>query len=274
MNKFSKLVITLSVFILLSTALLFGSLSNNKIFSSFSSALGNFLSPIQSVLSIPTTFLSSQKDSLSDMLSAYEENAELKRAILNLESISEDNSQLRKENESLRKDLQVVAAFPEKSFISSFVLVRTPVSWTKQLIVDAGTDAGVAEQMLVMANGGLIGIVTKAEAGSSTVKLLSNSDEFTKIPVKLTTDTGDVYGILSGYDTDSNSFIVNQLNATSEIAVGSKVVTSDLAGTTPSNILVGKVSAVKSTSNNLNRELFVEPAADFSTIYTVLLVRN
>ncbi|HFR3369796.1 TPA: rod shape-determining protein MreC, partial [Streptococcus suis] len=54
--------------------------------------------------------------------------------------------------------------------------------------------------------------------------------------------------------------------------VGSNVVTSDLAGETPANVQIGKVLSVKSNSNSLNREVYVEPTASFSNIYSVLVV--
>ncbi|HFR3883720.1 TPA: rod shape-determining protein MreC, partial [Streptococcus suis] len=96
--------------------------------------------------------------------------------------------------------------------------------------------------------------------------------EFTKLPVKISVDSKEIYGILSGYDADTNSFIINQLNSADEIAVGSNVVTSDLAGATSANIQIGKVLSVKSNSNSLNREVYVEPTASFSNIYSVLVV--
>ena len=68
--------------------------------------------------------------------------------------------------------------------------------------------------------------------------------------------------------------VVNQLNSMDEIKIDSNVVTSDLAGTTPANIQVGKVKSISSTSNNLNREVFIEPTTDFSEIYSVLLVEE
>ena len=51
------------------------------------------------------------------------------------------------------------------------------------------------------------------------------------------------------------------------ISEGSSVVTSDLDGGTPSNIPVGKVSSVRTSSSNLNRELFIQPSANFSNIW-------
>ncbi|MYN70319.1 rod shape-determining protein MreC [Streptococcus suis] len=274
MNKLSKLIIAFFVFLILSFSLLFVTTSGSHDIPFLSNIVSGVMTPIEKFFSPTVSFITAQRTKIGDLFSTFNENQELKQSIASLENISEDNETLRLENESLRKDLGIVASFPEKSFLSSFVLVRNPVSWTEQLIIDAGTEQGVVENMLVVANGGLAGIVINVESSSANVKLLTNSDEFTKIPVKISTQSGDIYGILSGYDSDSNSFVVNQLNSMDEIKIDSNVVTSDLAGTTPANIQVGKVKSISSTSNNLNREVFIEPTTDFSEIYSVLLVEE
>lgn len=274
MNKLSKLIIAFFVFLILSFSLLFVTTSGSHDIPLLSSIVSGVMTPIENFFSPTVSFINAQRTKIEDLFSTFNENQELKQSIASLENISEDNETLRLENESLRKDLGIVASFPEKSFLSSFVLVRNPVSWTEQLIIDAGTEQGVVENMLVVANGGLAGIVTNVESSSANVKLLTNSDEFTKIPVKISTQSRDIYGILSGYDSDSNSFVVNQLNSMDEIKIDSNVVTSNLAGTTPANIQVGKVKSISSTSNNLNREVLIEPTTDFSEIYSVLLVEE
>ncbi|NQP59328.1 rod shape-determining protein MreC [Streptococcus suis] len=274
MNKLSKIIIAFFIFLLVSFSLLFVTISRGNDIPILSSFVSGLVSPIERMLAPSVSFLSSQKSKMEEILASFEENKELKKTIASFDAIDEENKSLRLENASLRNDLGIVAAFPEKSFISSFVLVRNPVTWTEQLIIDAGTNQGVVENMLVVANGGLAGIVTNVDSSSSNVKLLTNSDDFTKVPVKISTNSGEIYGILSGYDSDSNTFVVNQLNSLNEIEAGSNVVTSDLAGTTPSNIQVGKVKSVSTTSNNLNREVYIEPTTDFSEIYTVLLVEN
>ena len=274
MNKLSKLIIAFFVFLILSFSLLFVTTSGSHDIPFLSSIVSGVMTPMEKFFSPTVSFITAQRTKIEDLFSTFNENQELKQSIASLENISEDNETLRLENESLRKDLGIVASFPEKSFLSSFVLVRNPVSWTEQLIIDAGTEQGVVGNMLVVANGGLAGIVTNVESSSANVKLLTNSDEFTKIPVKISTQSGDIYGILSGYDSDSNSFVVNQLNSMDEIKIDSNVVTSNLAGTTPANIQVGKVKSISSTSNNLNREVFIEPTTDFSEIYSVLLVEE
>ncbi|MFI3064734.1 rod shape-determining protein MreC [Streptococcus suis] len=272
MNKFSKLVVVVSIFLLLSFSLLFVTFSKGLQVPYLNNIVSVVVTPIQSVISIPTRFFSEQKDVLTDLMNAYEENKQLKEAIMSLEGIAAENTSLKEENASLRSSLGVVSDFPEKQLIPGSVLVRTPSSWSEHISINIGETSGVTSNALVVANGGLVGIVSSLSSDSAVVTLFTNSDEFTKLPVKISVDSKEIYGILSGYDADTNSFIINQLNSADEIAVGSNVVTSDLAGATPANVQIGKVLSVKSNSNSLNREVYVEPTASFSNIYSVLVV--
>ncbi|HEM3429296.1 TPA: rod shape-determining protein MreC [Streptococcus suis] len=272
MNKFSKLVVVVSIFLLLSFSLLFVTFSKGLQVPYLNNIVSVVVTPIQSVISVPTRFFSEQKDVLTDLMNAYEENKQLKEAIMSLEGMAAENTSLKEENASLRSSLGVVSDFPEKQLIPGSVLVRTPSSWSEHISINIGETSGVISNALVVANGGLVGIVSSLSSDSAVVTLFTNSDEFTKLPVKISVDSKEIYGILSGYDADTNSFIINQLNSADEIAVGSNVVTSDLAGATPANVQIGKVLSVKSNSNSLNREVYVEPTASFSNIYSVLVV--
>lgn len=272
MNKFSKLVVVVSIFLLLSFSLLFVTFSKGLQVPYLNNIVRVVVTPIQSVISVPTRFFSEQKDVLTDLMNAYEENKQLKEAIMSLEGMAAENTSLKEENASLRSSLGVVSDFPEKQLIPGSVLVRTPSSWSEHISINIGETSGVTSNALVVANGGLVGIVSSLSSDSAVVTLFTNSDEFTKLPVKIFVDSKEIYGILSGYDADTNSFIINQLNSADEIAVGSNVVTSDLAGATPANVQIGKVLSVKSNSNSLNREVYVEPTASFSNIYSVLVV--
>ncbi|HEM5424578.1 TPA: rod shape-determining protein MreC [Streptococcus suis] len=272
MNKFSKLVVVVSIFLLLSFSLLFVTFSKGLQVPYLNNIVGVVVTPIQSVISVPTRFFSEQKDVLTDLMNAYEENKQLKEAIMSLEGMAAENTSLKEENASLRSSLGVVSDFPEKQLIPGSVLVRTPSSWSEHISINIGETSGVTSNALVVANGGLVGIVSSLSSDSAVVTLFTNSDEFTRLPVKISVDSKEIYGILSGYDADTNSFIINQLNSADEIAVGSNVVTSDLAGATPANVQIGKVLSVKSNSNSLNREVYVEPTASFSNIYSVLVI--
>ncbi len=272
MNRFSRLIVVGSIFVVISFSLLFVTVNNGLGNSGIVKVIHTGISSINNVLAKPVQFFSEQKDGIVNLIEAYKENKELKQIVANLETQVAELYSLQKENDSLRQNLSMAEQYTDKTVISGLVSVRTPTSWSHQLTISVGSNQGISKDMLVIANGGLVGIVTEIYPNSADVKLLSNSDEFTKIPVRLSVDKKEIYGILSGYDTDTNSFIVSQLNSKEDIPVGSNVVTSDLAGTTPSNLQVGKVSSVKNNGGTTNKEVFVTPTANFSNIYSVLIV--
>lgn len=274
MNRYkkSKLIVVVSVLSVFSLSLLFLTAYQGLEIPVLTSGARQAVSFFGNAVSRPTQFLSKQKEYLTDLISAYKENQELKSTLVDLENDISEMESLKNENESLRKNLEMKEQHADKHFFSALVSERSPHSWNQKLMLNIGQDDGLTTDMLVVANGALIGTIDSLDGHSTTVKLLTNSDEFSKIPVKIALDSTDVYGILSGYDTDSHSFVVNQLNSNVEIPAGSSVVTSDLAGGTPSNIPIGKVVSVKTSSSNLNRELYITPTANFSNIYAAMVV--
>lgn len=272
MNRVAKLVVVSSVLLVLSFSLLFLTVNKRLDIPYVSNGIHTALSYVNGLLSKPVRFFSEQRDVIADLIETYDENKELKASLRALDGRVADLDTVKKENDSLRETLGMTEQYAEKQFIAGLVSVRTPVSWNTQLTIDLGKKDGLTEEMLVVSNGGLVGTIEHIYEDVTDVKLLSNSDKVTKIPVKIATGTTDIYGILTGYDTDTNSFIVSQLNSADAIAVGSNVVTSDLAGTTPSNIQIGKVRTVRTSSSDLSRELYIEPTANFSNIYSVLVV--
>lgn len=272
MNRVAKLVVVSSVLLVLSFSLLFLTVNKRLDIPYVSNGIHTALSYVNGLLSKPVRFFSEQRDVIAELIETYDENKELKASLRALDGRVADLDTVKKENDSLRETLGMTEQYAEKQFIAGLVSVRTPVSWNTQLTIDLGKKDGLTEEMLVVSNGGLVGTIEHIYEDVTDVKLLSNSDKVTKIPVKIATGTTDIYGILTGYDTDTNSFIVSQLNSADAIAVGSNVVTSDLAGTTPSNIQIGKVRTVRTSSSDLSRELYIEPTANFSNIYSVLVV--
>ncbi|HFU4464905.1 TPA: rod shape-determining protein MreC [Streptococcus suis] len=274
MVKFSKYIVAIFLFFFISISLLFATYSNSDNSTFVGSVVRIFVNPIQRVLSIPVVYISSQIEMIDDLFVAYTENKELKQISLEFATLNAENDSLKKENESLKAGLEVSTSHPEIVFLAAEVLVRTPSLWTKELMINLGESSGISKNSLVLANDGVIGTISTVSKESSVVKLITNSDDFTKLPVKIGTGDNAVYGILSGYDSDSNNFIINQLNSNLAIEVGSSVVTSDLAGTLPANLKIGEVSSIKESSDSLNREVYIKPAANFSNIYSVSVVKQ
>lgn len=271
MKKFkkSRLIVMIIVLILTASALLLSTYS-----TWFVNGTSNALSLVDNVLSKPFHLLTDVKSDLEHLVNTYHENEELKATLNEIDSASNEVSDLKEENAQLREMLDMKNSINSDVKLSADVIARTPASWSNELTVNVGSENKVASTMLVVANGGLIGSVDQVNEHSSRISLLTNKKNNENISVRIQSGSKTIYGIIVGYDEKKSAFIVSQLNTSDEIKEGSKVVTSGLGSYTVANISVGKVSSVASSSDYLTKEVYIKPSADFSDIRVVTLVGN
>ena len=271
MKKFkkSRLIVMIIVLILTASALLLSTYS-----TWFVNGTSNVLSLVDNVLSKPFHLLTDVKSDLEHLVNTYHENEELKATLNEIDSASNEVSDLKEENAQLREMLDMKNSIKSDVKLSADVIARTPASWSNELTVNVGSENKVASTMLVVANGGLIGSVDQVNEHSSRISLLTNKKNNENISVRIQSGSKTIYGIIVGYDEKKSAFIVSQLNTSDEIKEDSKVVTSGLGSYTVANISVGKVSSVASSSDYLIKEVYIKPSADFSDIRVVTLVGN
>ena len=271
MKKFkkSRLIVMIIVLILTASALLLSTYS-----TWFVNGTSNALSLVDNVLSKPFHLLTDVKSDLEHLVNTYHENEELKATLNEIDSASNEVSDLKEENAQLREMLDMKNSIKSDVKLSADVIARTPASWSNELTVNVGSENKVASTMLVVGNGGLIGSVDQVNEHSSRISLLTNKKNNENISVRIQSGSKTIYGIIVGYDEKKSAFIVSQLNTSDEIKEGSKVVTSGLGSYPVANISVGKVSSVASSSDYLTKEVYIKPSADFSDIRVVTLVGN
>lgn len=267
--KKSRLIVMIIVLILTASALLLSTYS-----TWFVNGTSNALSLVDNVLSKPFHLLTDVKSDLEHLVNTYHENEELKATLNEIDSASNEVSDLKEENAQLREMLDMKNSIKSDVKLSADVIARTPASWSNELTVNVGSENKVASTMLVVGNGGLIGSVDQVNEHSSQISLLTNKKNNENISVRIQSGSKTIYGIIVGYDEKKSAFIVSQLNTSDEIKEGSKVVTSGLGSYPVANISVGKVSSVASSSDYLTKEVYIKPSADFSDIRVVTLVGN
>ena len=271
MKKFkkSRLIVMIIVLILTSSAFLLSTYS-----TWFVNGTSNALSLVDNVLSKPFHLLTDVKSDLEHLVNTYHENEELKATLNEIDSASNEVSDLKEENAQLREMLDMKNSINSDVKLSADVIARTPASWSNELTVNVGSENKVASTMLVVGDGGLIGSVDQVNEHSSRISLLTNKKNSENISVRIQSGSKTIYGIIVGYSEKKSAFIVSQLNTSDEIKEGSKVVTSGLGSYPVANISVGKVSSVASSSDYLTKEVYIKPSADFSDIRVVTLVGN
>ncbi|SNU09697.1 rod shape-determining protein MreC [Streptococcus equinus] len=267
-SRFVFFAVVILLLLSFSLSLLFRNLG---VISVVSSPIRSVVARVDSVVSAPFRSLGSLNEDIHDLFSTYSENKKLKKKVAELENQSEEIASLKTENEQLNNTINASSSIATQFSATGKVIVRSPVSWYESLTVKIGKDKNVAKKMLALSNGGLIGVVDDVDSSTSNIALLANGSDFS-IPVKISTASGDLYGILESFDSEKKCFVVSNLNSSTDVIEGDSVVTSGLDGDTVANVSVGSVSSVKNSSENLERVVYVKPTADFSDISYVTVV--
>ena len=245
--------------------------TNKKLTKDISSNVSGFVTKVDSVASVPFTALSKSHNVISDLLSTYNENRDLKKSLSNLENQSSIISNLQEENDSLRASLNLSDKLSRDNVLTAEVSMRPSVTWLKELTINVGKSKNVSKSMLATSNGGVIGLVTKVYDDTTTISLLSSSssDSYLASSVK-SEDDNHIFGIISRYDNKKKLLEMTQLNSSSNVKVGTEVVTSGLDDVSVKDVPIGTVDSVSDYEGN--RTILVKPYADFDKISYVTLV--
>ena len=245
--------------------------TNKKFTKDLFSNVSGVTSKVDSVVSIPFVALTKSHNVISDLLSTYSENRDLKKSLSSLQNQSAIISNLQEENDSLRASLNLSDKLSRDNVITAEVSMRPSVNWLKELTINVGKSKNVSKSMLATSNGGVIGFVTKVYDDSTTISLLSGSLSDTYLASSVISEDGNqVFGIISNYDNKKKLLKMTQLNSSENIKTGTEVVTSGLDDVSVKGVPIGTVESVSDYEGN--RTIFVKPYADFDKISYVTLV--
>ena len=270
-NSFYRFLLYGFIIILFFVMLFSFVFTNKKLTKDISSNVSGFVTKVDSVVSVPFTALSKSRNVISDLLSTYNENRDLKKSLSNLENQSSIISNLQEENDSLRASLNLSDKLSRDTVLTAEVSMRPSVTWLKELTINVGKSKNVSKSMLATSNGGVIGFVTKVYDDTTTISLLSSSssDSYLASSVK-SEDDNHIFGIISRYDNKKKLLEMTQLNSSSNVKVGTEVVTSGLDDVSVKDVPIGTVDSVSDYEGN--RTILVKPYADFDKISYVTLV--
>ena len=183
------------------------------------------------------------------------------------------NKELEKDLQELKDMLELNKTLTEYTPINATVLSRNKSYWFNTLTIDKGSKSGIKENMAVVTKNGLIGKIIRVSKNSSDVKLLTANDINFKVSVSIKSNGGDYYGILNGFDKDTNLITVTGIDKTYPINIGDSIVTSGLGELFPSGIYVGSVENITSDKYNLTKTLYVRTKQDYKNIHYVTVLK-
>jgi rod shape-determining protein MreC len=172
------------------------------------------------------------------------------------------------ENQRLRVLLDYQEDNPNYEFLPVSVIGRDPSNLMQRIIINKGTEDGVREGMVVVANGGLAGRIIKSYATSARVLLITDPSSSINAMVQ----SSRALGVVSG--KPGNTLMMEFVSQNEEVAMSDLVLTSGMGGGLPKGLVIGRVVEIKGDDMDLFRELKLEPAVQFDRVESVFVITN
>ena len=227
------------------------------------------------MLAYPANSVNDFMESISNLTNTYQENQTLKQKVETIYELEVQLNDLKKDNEKMKEALKLQDTLNDYTLINATVIARNPDTWRDIVTINKGANDGLTPQMSVMSDNGLVGKVLDVNPTSARVALLSNNDNtLVRVAAMIQGEKESIYGTLTGFDHEKNILIMSQIQATQEIKVGDKVVTSGLGGVSPSSLYIGTVEEVVMDRFGLYKEVRIKPAADTNDVRYVTVVKR
>jgi rod shape-determining protein MreC len=228
----------------------------------------------QGIVAKPTNYIIGKFEDMNALFNTYDENKRLKSRLEEFAVLQSQVNTLETENESLRELVDVTESLRDADPLYATVIARNPDQWEEKIILNKGSAHGIKKNMAVTTARGLIGKVTVVTNNTSEVELLYTNNTNYRVAALAQIEGGDAYGLIEGFDADRNELIFKRIDSAANITEGAKVVTSGLGGIFPKGILVGEVTEITTDDNGLTKLAYVKPAANFSLLETVMVLRR
>jgi rod shape-determining protein MreC len=168
----------------------------------------------------------------------------------------------------LRDLLDFRQAQPNLTLVQADVVSRDPQSREKFIVINRGSDDGIAVGMPVLSPHFLVGQVTEVEPDRARVLLVIDSGFQTGAVLQMSRAEGIVYGQwqLGG------RVVMRHVPVDAEIVDGELVVTSGKTARVPAGLVIGKVLEIDKNTLENETELELLPLIDFDSLSTVTVV--
>ncbi len=265
------LVIIVIVSILLIIAAVFTSRNDGNM-GIVEGIVGDIISPIQKIIYGATSYVYNSILDIKERRELLANYQQLKERVAYLEKELIRMNELEKQNQRLRKLLDFATEREEFVVTGARITGKDPGNWFDVFTIDKGKNDGIAVNMAVVTEQGLVGRII--EVGPDWAKVQAIIDGRSSISgiIERTRDNGVVKGNnLFGFEDGTCSMIYLPLD--SEIVEGDKVITSGLGGILPKGIYIGEVKEVTRAKRDLYKTAIIEPAVDFRRLEEVLIVK-
>ena len=209
---------------------------------------------------------------VAELKSLKAENQKLKEKLKNYEFLQRNNTEIRKENERLREQLQFATHIEQKNFPAQ-IIGRNPDNIYSGITINKGSRSGIKKGMSVIAvqNGttGLVGKIVTVGLETSLVMPVYDSKCVVSSRIQNTRDIGLVSG--SGNANSPLQMKYIKKRVLSELNFGDIVVTSGETDNYVADIPVGTITNIMVVEYDSSLNIEITPVVDFARLETVIV---
>lgn len=235
-------------------------------------AVGYILVPIQTGVNRLGFGIYEELQEHRTLMEMKEENRKLSERI---DDLTEENNRLKQEGEELIRLRTLYALdldYMKYKKVAARVIAKDSENWFQVFRIDKGSQDGIRVDQNVMANGGLIGIVTDVGLNYATVRSIIDDESRVSAMGMHSSDTCIVAGDLTLYE--SGRLRITDLNKDAALQDGDRIVTSNLSSKFLPGILVGFAVDITDDEKHLMKNGYLIPAANFNDLSEVLVLRD
>ncbi len=240
--------------------------------SAANTAVGYVIIPMQKGINRVGGLLSDIRDNFVSKQDLMQENEELKEELAGLQ---EELNQVQIDQEELDQ-LQTLydmdQTYSDYDKVAASVIGKDSGNWFSTFVIDKGSNDGVEEDMNVIADGGLAGIVTSVGPNYATVR--SIIDDSSNVSCKDLT-TGDLMIVSGSLQSMNETGLItfSDLSDSDDAAsAGDQIVTSNISDLYLPGIPVGYITDMSMDSNNLTKSGTVATIVDFEHLEKVFVL--
>jgi len=189
------------------------------------------------------------------------------------EAVAEELGEIKKENESLRRLLDMRQRVEYKS-IPAIVISKDPDNWFRTIVINRGEADGIRVNMPVIAFKGeekaVVGKVIEVRGGISRVLPIISTD----MRLGVMFQENRFPGLSLGYAPNSTLLLMDYVSKSATIKFGDVVITSGQGGVFPQGLLVGKVIKTLVTDTSAYQKALVRPIIDFNQVENVYVINK
>lgn len=241
-----------------------------RFFDPVRKAMNTCLVPMQKGIHVVGTQIDDISAKFDDIDALREENEQLTRELTELRDRNEMLSQDLYDMELYKQLLELDKTYPEYTKVGANIIARDTSGFYATFTIDKGSENGMKVDMNVLADNGLVGIITEVGRNYSIVRSIIDDYSYVSATIMKTGDSCVVCGSLALL---SKGFIkVRDISAGSQAKNNYKVYTSELSKKYLPGLLIGYLSNITTEADSMTKVAYLTPVVDFEHLSTVLVI--